>query len=189
MDEERGAADDGCVPRWPFERSKVRAYLEDRSAGLEEGVRNVGRTPRDEIMREPIMYHCECGEYFQSKEVYDFHICGFREHKSHLHQRLEHLAIQDAAAVNLKNIQYGESWCRRGGQQAFAVIWRKADRIESILQQMNNGFDIFEAWRKNPGDVIDDIRDLRRYLLLLEEYMTRPEVENQGTPPQVVQRG
>lgn len=90
--------------------------------------------------------------------------------------RLKSIANQDAVVVAAKNKQYGESWCRRGGQQAFAVIWRKADRIESILTQMNNGYDIFEAWRKNPGNVRDDIQDLRQYFLLLEEYLTRSDV-------------
>jgi hypothetical protein len=88
-------------------------------------------------------------------------------------QSLHDLAHDDASIVYDKNIQYGESWCKRGGQQAFAVIWRKVDRIESIMSQMANGYDIFEAWDKNPGDVRDDIRDLRQYLLLLEERMIR----------------
>jgi len=90
--------------------------------------------------------------------------------------RLSRLATRDVATVNKKNQEYGESWCKRGGQQAFAVIWRKVDRIESILQKMHNGYDIFDAWEKNPGDVRDDIRDLRQYLLLLEEYMEREEL-------------
>lgn len=89
--------------------------------------------------------------------------------------RLESLAIEDARTVMRVNQLYGESWCQRGGQQAFAVIWRKPDRIESILKMMGNGYDIFAAWAQNPGDVRDDLRDLRRYLLLLEEYCTRGE--------------
>lgn len=88
---------------------------------------------------------------------------------------LESLAIADVREVMLKNQQYGESWCRRGGGQAFAVIWRKVDRIESILK-LHHGdtYDLFSAWAQNPGDIRDDIRDLRRYLLLLEEYCERP---------------
>jgi len=84
------------------------------------------------------------------------------------------IADHDAKTVYKKNQEYGDSWCKRGGPQAFSVIWRKVDRIESILKQMDNGYDIFEAWDVNPGDVRDDIRDLRAYLLLLEEYMIRP---------------
>jgi len=88
-------------------------------------------------------------------------------------ERLENLAVQDARVVTRKNKEYGESWCKRGGQQAFAVIWRKADRIEAILEQQDNGYDIFSAWGNNPANIIDDIRDLRQYLLLLEERCTR----------------
>lgn len=92
--------------------------------------------------------------------------------------RLLTIARRDAEYVAKRNAEYGESWCKRGGQQAFAVIWRKVDRIESIMQKMGNGYDIFAAWEQNPGDVRDDIRDLRQYLLLLEEYLEREE-----TPP------
>lgn len=95
-----------------------------------------------------------------------------------LRHRLEEIAMKSVQVLAIKNKQYGESWCKRGGQQAFAVIVRKWDRIEAILQQMENGYDIFEAWNKNPGDVRDDIRDLRDYLFLLEEYMTRDERES-----------
>lgn len=87
--------------------------------------------------------------------------------------RLRVIALHDAETVAEKNAQYGESWCRRGGHQAFAVIWRKADRVDSIMSKMANGYDIFAAWRENPGNIIDDFRDLRTYLMLLEEYMTR----------------
>jgi len=96
--------------------------------------------------------------------------------ESTLRQRLEEIAMSDCSFVARKNLEYGESWAKRGGQQAFAVIWRKADRVEAILEQMDNGYDIFEAWERNPGNVIDDIRDLRQYLLLLEEKMRREEM-------------
>ena len=89
--------------------------------------------------------------------------------------RLQKIAEIDAFVVAKRNSEYGESWCKRGGQQAFAVIWRKVDRIESILEKEAMGYDIFQAWIKNPGNVRDDIQDLRQYLLLLEEFLTRPE--------------
>jgi len=90
-----------------------------------------------------------------------------------MEDRLQTIANVDVQTTVRKNAEYGESWCRRGGHQAFSVIWRKADRIEAMLTQMSNGFDIFDAWERNPGDIRDDIQDLRAYLLLLEEYMTR----------------
>jgi hypothetical protein len=92
-----------------------------------------------------------------------------------LEERLKGIASRDIHRLVEADLTYGPSWRKRGGQQAFAVIWRKADRIENIMENMNNGFDIFQAWEENPGDIQDDIRDLRSYLLLLEEYMTRGE--------------
>lgn len=90
-----------------------------------------------------------------------------------MRHRLEEMAIKSVHQLVHKNKQYGESWCKRGGEQAFAVIARKWDRLEAILEQMDNGYNIFEAWEKNPGNIRDDIRDLRDYLFLLEEFCTR----------------
>ena len=90
-----------------------------------------------------------------------------------LQELLAYIANDDVEQLVEADRNYGPSWCKRGGQQAFAVIWRKVDRIENILKNMDNGYDIFEAWEKDPGNIRDDIGDLRRYLLLLEEYLTR----------------
>ena len=87
-------------------------------------------------------------------------------------QTLLDLGRHDAETLIRKNAEYGESWCKRGGEQAFAVIWRKVDRIENIAQRQGH-YDIFKLWVDNPGDIRDDIRDLRQYLLLLEERMIR----------------
>jgi hypothetical protein len=92
-----------------------------------------------------------------------------------LQNRLESLAIEMARDLSFKNTTYGESWCKRGGGQAFAVMWRKVDRIENILKTLDNGYDIFTAWDLNPGDIQDDVYDLAAYLMLLIEYKTRPE--------------
>lgn len=97
-----------------------------------------------------------------------------------MESRLLSIARADAGYVAQRNLEYGESWCKRGGQQAFAVIWRKVDRIESIMEKMNNGYDIFAAWRENPGNVRDDILDLRQYLLLLQEYLERKDLPYDG---------
>lgn len=63
---------------------------------------------------------------------------------------------------------YGDSWCRRGGVGAYMMLARKSDRIEN--QCKKDGYDIFKAILSNPGNdgLLDDIRDLRRYLLLVE---------------------
>jgi hypothetical protein len=51
------------------------------------------------------------------------------------------------------------------------MLARKFDRIEH--QSQKHGWDVFEAGEVYKGEagLLDDIRDLRRYLLLVEEYI------------------
>jgi len=72
-----------------------------------------------------------------------------------------------------KGKTYGDSWKKRGGVGAFMMLARKWDRIENQVQ--NNSYNIFDAIRisetlKNihPETLLDDIRDLRCYLMLVE---------------------
>lgn len=77
----------------------------------------------------------------------------------------------DADTLIRKNAEYGNSWANRGGQGAFFVTARKWDRIENQVKSL--GYDIFKALkedRRNDG-LIDDIRDLRAYLMLIEAEM------------------
>ena len=66
---------------------------------------------------------------------------------------------------------YGDSWKKRGGIGAFMMLARKWDRLENKTNEY--GWDIFEAIQDDnrPEGILDDIRDLRRYLLLVEEEM------------------
>jgi len=66
---------------------------------------------------------------------------------------------------------YGNSWKQRGGVGAFMMLARKWDRIENQTQREK--YDIFQTIRIDNREegVIDDIRDLRRYLLLVEAEM------------------
>ena len=77
--------------------------------------------------------------------------------------------LVDAAALVEARKAYGTSWKNRGGIGAFMVLARKWDRIETQCNQVN--YDIFHGCVKFSGDdgLLDDIRDLRRYLLLVEE--------------------
>lgn len=88
---------------------------------------------------------------------------------------LRNIVEEDVGGLLEARKSYGESWCKRGGIGAFMMLARKMDRIEN--QAKNCGWDVFEAVRKYPGKegVLDDIRDLRRYLILVEEYITRTE--------------
>jgi len=74
-----------------------------------------------------------------------------------------------ADAVNVlvdKGMQYGDSWKKRGGIGAFMMLARKWDRIE--LEAKEAGWDIFHAIDISRSDLLDDIRDLRNYLTLVE---------------------
>ncbi len=85
------------------------------------------------------------------------------------------LALEDHSTLIEKGKHYGDSWKKRGGVGAFMMAARKADRIENILKNQEDAvWDIFLAGERNTGDILDDIADLRRYLLLIEaEIITR----------------
>lgn len=78
--------------------------------------------------------------------------------------------LADGDIEKLVNAQksYGHSWISRGLRGAYFVMVRKIDRIENQMRQAN--FDLPAALSMFPGKdgIIDDIRDLRQYLLLIE---------------------
>ena len=82
------------------------------------------------------------------------------------------LAHSDAEKLEEAQVSYGDSWRSRGGVGAFMMLARKWDRIEN--QCKKDGYDIFETIAKDPSNtgILDDIRDLRRYLLLVESHTT-----------------
>jgi hypothetical protein len=82
---------------------------------------------------------------------------------------MKDVAQQDLQALQRAEQSYGDSWKRRGGVGAFMMLARKFDRIEH--QSKKHGWDIFEAGEVYSGEagLLDDIRDLRRYLLLVEQ--------------------
>ena len=81
------------------------------------------------------------------------------------------LSHADYEQLIVSGRSYGDSWKKRGGVGAFMMLARKWDRIEKQTTEQN--WDIFQAIHANPTDsgIIDDIRDLRRYLLLVEAEM------------------
>ena len=86
-------------------------------------------------------------------------------------EAMKDIAQNDLEALKRAEVSYGDSWKRRGGVGAFMMLARKFDRIEH--QSEKHGWDIFEAGEAFKGEagLLDDIRDLRRYLLLVEEYI------------------
>lgn len=99
---------------------------------------------------------------------------------------LDEVARDDVRALEIAERNYGSSWKKRGGVGAFMMLSRKWDRIENALRPMDDDetranlkahqiapWDIFGAIAADtrPEGIIDDIRDLRRYLILVESEM------------------
>jgi hypothetical protein len=92
---------------------------------------------------------------------------------------LEHLefvkavAEEDIQAVNSADRIYNGSWKRRGGIGAFMMLCRKWDRLEHRVENCCEKYDVFHAILTDTRreGCIDDVRDLRRYLLLVEAEM------------------
>ena len=89
------------------------------------------------------------------------------------------LANLDVSKLEQAERSYGDSWRKRGGIGAFMMLARKWDRIEN--QVTKDGYDIFESIYNDPSDtgILDDIRDLRRYLLLVEGFMTSVSTDSE----------
>ena len=84
------------------------------------------------------------------------------------------LANGDVTALEEAQKSYGDSWRKRGGVGAFMMLARKWDRIEN--QVGKNNYDVFKTIKDDLTDtgILDDIRDLRRYLLLVEHITDKP---------------
>lgn len=82
--------------------------------------------------------------------------------------KIDEVAKKDVEEIKRKDAEYGGSWKRRGGVGAFMMLARKWDRIEEQVKKAN--YDIFTASLADSRDegLLDDIRDLRRYLTLVE---------------------
>ena len=83
------------------------------------------------------------------------------------------IARNDVAKLKVAEKSYGVSWRKRGGMGAFMMLARKWDRIENQVKAEN--YDIFSSYEKDKREegLLDDIQDLRRYLLLVEEHITQ----------------
>ena len=90
--------------------------------------------------------------------------------------KIEKLAQRDIAQLKHAEKRYGDSWRKRGGVGAFMMLARKFDRIEN--QSMKNHWDVFGAILDDPSNagILDDIRDLRCYLYLVEAYASSLEI-------------
>ena len=86
-------------------------------------------------------------------------------------RQTEIISAEDWTSLDKAEEDYGDSWRKRGGIGAFMMLARKWDRIEK--QVFDYTYDIFLALEedKRPEGLMDDIKDLRRYLLLVEAHM------------------
>jgi len=96
--------------------------------------------------------------------------------------RLRDVADEDVKGLMKAQQSYGDSWKRRGGVGAFMMLARKWDRLENamttpVVLRAGDGeemaVDRYDIFARTLADgraegLIDDIRDLRRYLLLVE---------------------
>lgn len=92
--------------------------------------------------------------------------------------QLVQVAGNDVAQVKEKDAAYGGSWKKRGGVGAYMMLARKMDRLDQSVQKF--GWDVFKAIEEDQREesILDDIRDLRRYLLLVEaEIAARRQVD------------
>lgn len=81
------------------------------------------------------------------------------------------VADWDVRTVLPRDLQYQGSWQKRGGAGVFANLARKWDRIEAASRAADDNIEKAFLRDVNPTGLIDDIRDLRRYLLLLEAWL------------------
>jgi hypothetical protein len=118
---------------------------------------------------------------------------------------LQSLADKDVKTLVQKDAEYGSSWKRRVGVGAFMMLARKWDRLETQVTRssLDSKYDIFDCIEQDQGttepapgkaiatnpvptseSTLETIRDLRRYLLLVEsEIMRRQSVDTYGANP------
>ena len=84
---------------------------------------------------------------------------------------IQSLADKDVDTLKKAQESYGDSWRDRGGIGAFMMLARKWDRIENQVKGFK--WDVFEAVQDDAREegILDDIKDLRRYLFLVEAEM------------------
>lgn len=88
------------------------------------------------------------------------------------------LANEDVEGLHISEQSYGNSWKQRGGVGAFMMLARKWDRIEKQVSEQS--YDVFQAvaYDGREEGILDDIRDLRRYLFLVEAEVRTQQGEN-----------
>lgn len=91
-------------------------------------------------------------------------------------ETLRLIAEEDVRETWRKDVSYSRSWRKRGGVGAFMMLARKWDRLEEFCKRCDATWDIFRSifntgYSGEDGTTLAEIRDLRRYLLLVEAEM------------------
>lgn len=76
--------------------------------------------------------------------------------------------MRDLDVLCDKEKQYKGSWKRRGGTGAYENLCRKWDRIEAAVAEYGGNIFMAAAGDERHESILDDIGDLRRYLMLVE---------------------
>lgn len=90
------------------------------------------------------------------------------------------IVTDDLEVIEHKEKTYKGSWRKRGGAGAFMMLARKWDRIENMAEAA--GYDIFTLLREDEsgadGTMLAEVRDLRRYLILVESVLLQQPSED-----------
>jgi hypothetical protein len=86
----------------------------------------------------------------------------------------------DCKQLVFKNKEYGGSWHQRGGTGAFFMLARKMDRVVVAMARSGNDLGHLIASDKRQEGVLDDLGDLRRYLILCLAWLS---AENEPEAP------
>jgi hypothetical protein len=95
-------------------------------------------------------------------------------------EHLDAIAQYDVAELKRKDAEYGGSWKKRGGIGAFLNLVRKWDRLDEQVSRFREDsgktageMNIFDhiACDTRQESVLDTLRDLRRYAMLIEAEM------------------
>lgn len=96
-----------------------------------------------------------------------------------------HVLDEDFDEIKRKEKTYDGSWKKRGGVGAFMMLARKWDRMETMVKDASGNFTkdmirlaVMEENAGEDGTMLAEIRDLRRYLTLVESevILRRPEL-------------
>lgn len=87
---------------------------------------------------------------------------------------LKRIFENDIGVIQHKEKTYRGSWMEYGGVSGFMNLARKWDRLKNMCS--DNGYDVFKAVEDgghigDDGTALAEIRDLRRYLALVEAWM------------------